>query len=112
MALLGDGTHAAGAYERLAPYARRNILNARGAAGYGSAELPLGLLASLLHRHDRAAAHLADAVEHNAAMGAEAWAQRSRSPLAALSGPEGAGAGYRSSPGSRPNAMRSSPAPR
>jgi tetratricopeptide (TPR) repeat protein len=86
MALLGDGTHAAGAYERLAPYARRNVLNARGAAGYGSAELHLGLLASLLDRRDRAAEHLAGAVEHNVAMGAEAWAQRSRSALAALGG--------------------------
>jgi hypothetical protein len=87
MALLGDATHAAGVYDRLAPYAQRNVLNARGAAGYGSASLPLGLLAALLGRPDRARAHLTDAVARNAAMGATAWAERSRAALAALPGP-------------------------
>ena len=87
MTLLGDATHAAGVYDRLAPYAQRNILNARGAAGYGSASLPLGLLAALLGRRDRARAHLTDAVARNTAMGATAWAERSRAALAALPGP-------------------------
>jgi DNA-binding SARP family transcriptional activator len=85
MALLGDPTHAAGAYERLAPYARRNVLNARGAAGYGSAALPLGLLAELLGDHDGAAAHFTAAIEQDAAMGADLWAERSRTALEALS---------------------------
>ncbi len=84
MTLLGDATHAAGVYDRLAPYAQRNILNARGAAGYGSASLPPGLLAALLGRRDRARAHLTDAVARNTAMDATEWAERSRAALAAL----------------------------
>jgi len=84
MALTGDATYAAGAYERLAPYAGRNIVNARGAAGYGAAALPLGLLAALLGRQDDARAHLTDAVERNAALGADVWTARARAALDAL----------------------------
>jgi hypothetical protein len=81
MALTGDATHAAGAYERLAPYAARNIVNARGAGGYGSASLHLGLLARLLGREDDARAHLTAAAGHNAALGASFWEARARAAL-------------------------------
>jgi DNA-binding SARP family transcriptional activator len=86
--LLGDTTWAAGAYERLAPYADRNIVNARGAAGYGSAALHLGQLAALLGRHDEAAAHLRRAVERNSAAGAHEWTARARAALDRLDAAE------------------------
>jgi DNA-binding SARP family transcriptional activator len=84
--IAGDATHAAGAYDRLAPYAARNVVNARGAGGYGSAELHLGLLAALLGRDADARAHLAAAVERNTALGADAWTAASRAALEALDG--------------------------
>jgi hypothetical protein len=84
MALTGDSTYAAGVYERLAPYATRNIVNARGAGGYGSAQLHLGTLATLLGRDDAARVHFEAAVEHNAALGAEVWAARARAALGAM----------------------------
>ena len=84
MALLGDATWAAGVHERLAPYADRNIVNARGAGGYGSAALHVGLLAALLGRREEAAAHLAAAVERNAALGADIWVARARAALDGL----------------------------
>ncbi|MEA2383696.1 MAG: eukaryotic-like serine/threonine-protein kinase [Solirubrobacteraceae bacterium] len=86
MALTGDPTWAAGAYERLAPYADRNIVNARGAAGYGSAALHLGQLAALRGRPEEAAAHLRDAIARNAAMGADVWRERAKAALDAVEG--------------------------
>jgi DNA-binding SARP family transcriptional activator len=84
MTIVGDATHAAGAYDRLAPYAARNVVNARGAGGYGSAELHLGLLAALLGRDAAARTHLAAAVERNTTLGADAWTAASRAALDAL----------------------------
>jgi DNA-binding SARP family transcriptional activator len=84
MTIVGDATHAAGAYERLAPYAGRNVVNARGAGGYGSAELHLGELAALLGRRAAAEAHLVAAAERNAAIGADAWAAAARAALGRL----------------------------
>jgi hypothetical protein len=79
-----DAGPAAGAYERLAPYAERNIVNGRGAGGYGSAELPLGLLADVLGRRDDARAHLTRAVARNTAMGADWWVAAARRALDGL----------------------------
>ena len=84
IALTRDAAPAAGAYDRLAPYAERNVVNARGAGGYGSAELPLGLLADVLGRPDDARAHLARAVDRNSAMGAGAWIAAARAALDGL----------------------------
>jgi DNA-binding SARP family transcriptional activator len=81
MWLLRDATWAEGAYARLAPYGDRNIVNARGAGGYGSAQLHLGLLAALLGRREDAAVHLAAGVERNAALGADIWVARARTAL-------------------------------
>jgi DNA-binding SARP family transcriptional activator len=86
MALMGDATWSAGAYERLAPYEDRNVVNARGAGGYGSAALHLGRLAAVLDRPEHAAAHLRRAVERNAAIGARAWEARARAALDRLGG--------------------------
>jgi hypothetical protein len=81
IALTRDAAAAAGAYDRLAPYAERNVVNARGAGGYGSAELPLGLLADVLGRSEDARAHLARAVDRNSATGADWWVAAARRAL-------------------------------
>ena len=52
MVALEDPTHAQGVLERLEPYADRNVINGRGAAGYGSAAHHVAALAALLGRHD------------------------------------------------------------
>jgi DNA-binding SARP family transcriptional activator len=58
-------------YDALLPYADRNIVNARGAAGYGSASRHLGLLARLLGRDPEP--HFAAARRHNERLGARRW---------------------------------------
>lgn len=83
-ALLGDRRHARGIYLRLAPYAGRNVVNARAAAGYGAAAHHLALLAELLGDDDRGAAHFEDALEHNARMGARPWLARTQLCFARL----------------------------
>jgi hypothetical protein len=60
-------------YELLAPYADRNIVNARGAAGYGSASAHLAVLARLSGRDPEP--HLAAAEAHNRRLGATTWLQ-------------------------------------
>ena len=79
IALARDAAPAAGAYDRLAPYADRNVVNARGAGGYGCAELPLGLLADVLGRPTtRARTSRAPSIA-TAAIGAPAgWAAAAR----------------------------------
>jgi DNA-binding SARP family transcriptional activator len=84
MSLLGDARHAPGTYERLAPYAERNVINARAAYGYGAASHHLGVLAALLGDDARAVAHLEDAVQMNERMGAQPWLARSQQELAKL----------------------------
>jgi DNA-binding SARP family transcriptional activator len=76
MALVGDARHAADVYELLAPYADRNVINARAAYGYGSASHHLGVLAALLGDDARATAHLEDAIAMNERMGAAPWLAR------------------------------------
>ena len=71
--ILGDAHHAGQVYDALAPYADRNIVNGRGGAGYGSAELHLGLLAELLGKPDAARGHHARARANNLRMNARAW---------------------------------------
>lgn len=84
MSLLGEARHAAGTYERLAPYADRNVINARAAYGYGAASHHLGVLAALLGDTERAAAHLEDGIEMNERMGARPWLERTRRELTKL----------------------------
>jgi tetratricopeptide (TPR) repeat protein len=81
---LGGHPHAAAVYERLAPYADRNVVNGRAASGYGSAARALGLLAAALGDAPRAIGHLEQALEHNAALGARPWLARTRADLARL----------------------------
>lgn len=72
--ILGEPGPAAQLYDALLPYADRNIVNARGAAGYGSASLHLGLLANLLGRD--AEHHFEAARRHNERLGAKVWLDR------------------------------------
>ena len=77
-ALLGDARHAAALYAELAPYGDRNVLNARGAAGYGSVSLHLADVAALLGDRALAARHYEDAIAHNERIGAVRWLERAR----------------------------------
>ncbi len=76
MVALGDPTHARGILERLEPYADRNVINGRGAAGYGSAAHHVAALAALLG-HD-AEQRFKYALEANQRLGSRPWAARTR----------------------------------
>jgi hypothetical protein len=82
IARLGGHPRAAAVYEWLAPYADRNVVNARAGAGYGSAARALGLLAVALGDADAAIGHFEAAIEHNTALGARPWLARTRAGLA------------------------------
>jgi RecA/RadA recombinase len=58
---LGDAQWAAALYDKLAPYARLQIVVARAVATYGPASYYLGLLAATMRRWEEADAHLAAA---------------------------------------------------
>ncbi|HEY8493067.1 MAG TPA: hypothetical protein VIN04_04190, partial [Myxococcota bacterium] len=72
-AALGDETTAALLYPELAPYAGTNLMVGHGVASYGSADRPLGMLASTLGDWDRAERHFERALAHDRAMGARTW---------------------------------------
>jgi DNA-binding CsgD family transcriptional regulator/tetratricopeptide (TPR) repeat protein len=88
-AALGDAHRAASLYRLLLPYANRCIVAGQGAVCYGSASLPLALLAATICRggahgdstapsRETAARHFRDALAVNARMGARlalAWTQ-------------------------------------
>jgi DNA-binding SARP family transcriptional activator len=79
--LIGDPGHAAVLYDRLLPYADRNIMTADRSC-WGSAAHYLGLLASVLARWDDAVAWFERAVDTNQAMGSPPWTAHSRHGLA------------------------------
>ena len=84
--LVGDRTHAAALYERLAPYAGRPATAGRAVTSYGAIDRHLGKLAALLGRDDDAIRHLESAIRINEALGCAVWrahAQRDLSRLAA-----------------------------
>lgn len=72
-AMLGDREHAQTLYQRLAPYAHRNVM-AEAEVALGSTGRALGNLAATLCRHDEAARHLQHAAEVNRRAGALPWA--------------------------------------
>ena len=82
--LLVYPAHAAAIYEQLAPYAERNTINARAAAGYGAASHHLAVLATLIGDRERAAAHFEDALAANERMGARPWLVRTQLRFAEL----------------------------
>jgi DNA-binding SARP family transcriptional activator/tetratricopeptide (TPR) repeat protein len=71
--LLGDPTHAAELYERLAPYAGRPATAGRAVTNYGAIDRHLGGLAALLGRRKDAICHLEDAIRLNEALGCTVW---------------------------------------
>jgi hypothetical protein len=78
MTVLRYADHAAGALERLEPYADRNVPNGRGAAGYGSAALHIATLNVLLGRDEAAERRFEEALRRNAALGSRPWVARTR----------------------------------
>jgi DNA-binding SARP family transcriptional activator/tetratricopeptide (TPR) repeat protein len=70
--------HASVVYQRLLPYAGRNVSCGRAASGYGSASLHLGTLAVLMGRPEIAADHFERALVHNEAMNAGVFLARTR----------------------------------
>jgi hypothetical protein len=86
LAILHDAGPAAGVLERLAPYADRNIVNARGAAGYGSAAHHVAVLTALIGRRAEAEVRFEEALDRNAALGARPWIVRTQERYAAMLG--------------------------
>ena len=82
--LLGDATHAAAFYERLAPYAGRPATAGRAATSYGAVDRHLGGLAALLGRPDDAERHLRTAIARNDELGCTVWAEHAVRWLAKL----------------------------
>lgn len=76
-AMLGDADAGAVLYDLLEPYADHNAVAVPELA-LDSTSRPLGLLASLLGRHEDAERHFADAVAMNERMGARAWVEHTR----------------------------------
>jgi hypothetical protein len=83
LVLLDEPGPAAGVLERLAPYADRNIVNGRGASGYGSAAHHVAALTALLGRHAEAEPRFEEALRRNAALGSRPWVARTQERYAA-----------------------------
>ncbi len=83
LVLLDEPGPAAGVLERLAPYADRNVVNGRGASGYGSAAHHVAALTALLGRHEEAGPRFEAALRHNAALGSRPWVARTQERYAA-----------------------------
>lgn len=79
---IGDALRAAPLYDMLAPWAERCIVVGYGISGLGSAERPLGLLASTLGRHAEAVRHFERALATNERLGARPFAALTRFDLA------------------------------
>ncbi|HEY3019989.1 MAG TPA: protein kinase [Solirubrobacteraceae bacterium] len=75
-AFLGDARRAAELRDLLLPYAGRNVVIVEGWACLGSADRPLGLLASTIGLWDEAQAHFEAALDLNARLGARPWLAR------------------------------------
>src|SRR5262249_15485910 len=84
-------------YARLAPCAGRNVLHPASIA-LGSAETPLGLLATTLRRFDDAARHYESAIAMNTRLGGRPFAARTQYHYAAM-------CLLRDQPGDRPKAL-------
>ena len=82
--VLGDVTHAAVVYERLAPYAGRPATAGRAVTSYGAVDRHLGGLAALLGRRDDAERHLHAAIARNHELGCTVWAGHAEHLLATL----------------------------
>jgi DNA-binding SARP family transcriptional activator/tetratricopeptide (TPR) repeat protein len=86
--ILGETTHAATLYQRLAPYAGRPATAGRAVTNYGAIDRHLGRLAAVLGRKEDAIRHLENAIRINEALGCTVWrahAQRDLSRIVATS---------------------------
>jgi tetratricopeptide (TPR) repeat protein len=77
-AFLGDAPRAAELRELLLPYAGRNVVIVEGWACFGSADRPLGLLATTMELWDDAEAHFEAALDLNARLAARPWLARTQ----------------------------------
>jgi tetratricopeptide (TPR) repeat protein len=75
---LGDAARAAELYERLSPYAGRNVIVGRATTCNGSASRPLGMLAAAQGDWASAEQHFADALAMHEAMGARPFVARTQ----------------------------------
>jgi tetratricopeptide (TPR) repeat protein len=70
--------------QRLLPYADRQVVNGRGASGYGSAAHHVAVLTALLGRHEEAAPRFEAALRANAELGSRPWVARTQERYAAM----------------------------
>jgi eukaryotic-like serine/threonine-protein kinase len=77
-AFLGDARRAAELHDLLLPYAGRNVVTVEGWACFGSADRPLGELATTMGRWEDAEAHFEAALDLNARLGARPWLARTQ----------------------------------
>lgn len=82
--VIEDRPRAALLYERLLPFANRNVTAVPGLAGIGVASRQLGQLAALLGRDREAAAHFEHAIARNAEMGALPYLAHTQCQYAAM----------------------------
>lgn len=80
---LGDRDRALTLYQQLAPYAELVALTAS-EVSLGPVSRPLGILASLVGRHDDAAGHFEDAIARTQRMGARPWLAHAQHAYARL----------------------------
>src|SRR5262249_13236129 len=81
---LQDRPRAAILYDRLRPYGARNIVSGYAVQCFGSASMPLALLAATLGRFDDAARHFEDAIAFDRKTGARPWLARAQYEYAAM----------------------------
>jgi DNA-binding SARP family transcriptional activator/tetratricopeptide (TPR) repeat protein len=82
--LVGDRTHAATLYDRLAPYAGRPATAGRAVTNYGAIDRHLGGLAVVLGRKEDAIRHLENAIRVNEALGCTVWRSHSERQLSRI----------------------------
>jgi tetratricopeptide (TPR) repeat protein len=83
-AFLGDAPRAAELRGLLLPYAGRNVVIVEGWACFGSADRPLGLLATTMGQWEDAETHFDAALELNARLGARPWLARTQHDYAQM----------------------------
>ena len=107
--LLGDQRRAASLYQRLVPFATRNVTSGAAVVSMGPVAHSPGLLATVLGRWDQAVAHFEDSLASSGREGARVStpAQASHAPARCSREPDPATLGR-----PKPSSTRSSPPPR
>ncbi len=81
---LDDKARAAALYQRLLPYAERNVVFGAHTASFGAASRLLGMLATTLQRWELAQHHFEHAIAFDQRTGGRPWLARSRFEFAAM----------------------------